>query len=86
MWELLTRKRVNKEHVTSDDLRTYKKILLMPATTWRDISPEVSLMSAEGKLSPKPSPLFSRSTKAEVSNRGYVVLGKNTEMSASGLY
>ena len=26
--ELLTRKRVNKEHVRSDDLRTNKKILL----------------------------------------------------------
>ena len=23
LWELLTRNRVNKEHVTSDDLRTY---------------------------------------------------------------
>jgi hypothetical protein len=28
LWELLTRKRVN-EHVTPDDLRTYKKILLL---------------------------------------------------------
>ena len=29
LWELLTRKSVNKDHVTSDDLRTYRKILLM---------------------------------------------------------
>ena len=29
LWELLTRKRVNKEHVTSDDLRTYNNILLL---------------------------------------------------------
>jgi len=29
LWELLTRKKVNRQHVTSDDLRTYKKILLM---------------------------------------------------------
>ena len=29
LWELLTRKRVNKEHVTSDDLRTYTKLLLL---------------------------------------------------------
>ena len=29
LWELLTYKRANKEHVTSDDLRTYNKILLM---------------------------------------------------------
>ena len=28
LWELLTRKRLNKENVTSDDLRKYKKILL----------------------------------------------------------
>jgi hypothetical protein len=26
LWELLTRKRVNKEHVTSDDLRTQEII------------------------------------------------------------
>jgi hypothetical protein len=30
LWELLTRKNVNKEHVTSDDLRKYKKKLLLP--------------------------------------------------------
>ena len=29
LWELLTHKNVNKEHVTSDDLRKYKKILLL---------------------------------------------------------
>jgi len=29
LWELLTLKRVNKEHVTSDEMRTYKKILLL---------------------------------------------------------
>jgi len=29
LWELLTRKNANKEHVTSDDLRKYKKILLL---------------------------------------------------------
>jgi hypothetical protein len=27
MWELLTRKNVNKQQVTSDDMRKYKKIL-----------------------------------------------------------
>ena len=27
--ELFTRKKVNRKHVTSEDLRTYKKILLM---------------------------------------------------------
>jgi hypothetical protein len=29
LWELLTLKNLNKEHVTSDDLRKYKKILLL---------------------------------------------------------
>jgi hypothetical protein len=29
LWKLLTRKNVNKENVTSDDLRKYKKILLL---------------------------------------------------------
>ena len=29
LWELLKRKNVIKEHVTSDDLRKYKKILLL---------------------------------------------------------
>jgi hypothetical protein len=38
LWELLTRKNVNKEHVTSDDLRKYKKILLLTNVIWRDIN------------------------------------------------
>ena len=29
LWELLTRKGMNKEHVTADDVMTYKKILLL---------------------------------------------------------
>jgi len=29
LWDLLTRKNVNKEHVSSDDLRKYKNILLL---------------------------------------------------------
>jgi hypothetical protein len=29
LWELVTCKKLNKQHATSDDLRTYKKILLM---------------------------------------------------------
>ena len=29
MWELLTRKKVNMEFITKDDLKTYKKILTM---------------------------------------------------------
>jgi len=29
LWELLTRKNVNTEFITKDDLKTYKKILTM---------------------------------------------------------
>jgi len=43
-------------------------------------------MSLEGKSSAKSSPLFSRSPKPRVSNRGYVAIGKNTDMSAGELY
>ena len=47
LWELLKRRRVYKEYVTLDYLRTCKKILLLITLSWRDIIPEVSLMSAE---------------------------------------
>jgi len=43
-------------------------------------------MSAEGKLSAKSSPLFSRSPKVGVSNRRYATRGKNIEISTSKLY
>jgi hypothetical protein len=46
LWELLTRKRVNKEHVTSEDLRTYKYYCCL-TFTWRDIIQEASLMSPQ---------------------------------------
>jgi len=45
LWGLLTRKNVNKEQMTSDDLSKYEKIL--PKPIWGDIKPEVSLMSVE---------------------------------------
>jgi len=58
LWELLTRKRVNKEYVTSEDLRKYEKILLLTNAHLEGISLEESLMSAEGKNSAKLSPAF----------------------------
>jgi hypothetical protein len=82
----LTLKRVNKEHVTSDYLRKYKKILLLARLIWRDISQEESLMSAKGKNSAKLSPPFSRGPKAGVLNQGYAAHGKNTKMAARALY
>jgi hypothetical protein len=86
LWELLTRKRVNKDNVTSDDRRKYKKILLLTNGHLEGYQREESLMSAEGKNSAKLSPRFSRGLKAGVSNQGYAVQGKNTKMSARALY
>jgi len=71
LWELLTRKNVNKQHVTSDDLRTCKKILLMTNAHLEGFTPEASLMSPERKSSAKSSPHFSQSPKAGASNRRY---------------
>ena len=55
--ELLTRKNVNKEHVTSDHLKKYKKILLLTNAHRRDISLLESLMSGGEKII---APLFEK--------------------------
>ena len=85
-WELLTLKNVNKEQVTTDDLRKYKKILLLTNGHLEGYQREESLMSAEGKNSAKLSPRFSRGLKARESDQGYAVQGKNTKMSARAIY
>ena len=46
--ELLTPKNVNRQHVTSDDLMTYKKILIMTNAHLDGFSPEASLLSPKG--------------------------------------
>ena len=63
LWELLIRKRVNKEHVTSDVLITYKRILLMHNAHLEGYQPVInqSLMSSEGNLSAKLLPSFRES-------------------------
>jgi len=73
LWELLTRKDVNKEHVTSDDLRKYKKILLLTNGLLEGYDPAGAINVGRGKSSAKLSPPFSRDAKARVSNRGYAV-------------
>jgi hypothetical protein len=49
MWELLTRKNVNKEHVTSDDLRKYKKILLLTNAHLEGYDPAGAINVGRGK-------------------------------------
>jgi len=75
LWELLTLKKVNKEHVTSDDLRTYKKILLLTNAHLAGYYPGGVINVNRRKSSAKSSPPFSRGPKAEVSNRVYAVHG-----------
>jgi len=49
LWELLTRKRVNKEHVTSDDQRIYKKILLLTIAQFEGYQPRGVNNASRGK-------------------------------------
>jgi hypothetical protein len=86
LWELLTRKSVNKNQVTSDDLRTYRKILLMTNAHLERYQPGGVINVSRGKKFRKIIAHLSRDPKARMSNRGYVAHGKNTEMSTSELY
>ena len=49
LWELLTRKNVNKEQVTSDDLRKYKKILLLTNAHLEGYDPAGAINVGRGK-------------------------------------
>jgi hypothetical protein len=49
LWELLTFMKMNKEHVTSDDLRTYKKILLLTNAHLEGYQPEGVINVNRGK-------------------------------------
>ena len=53
LWELLTRKNVNKEHVTLDDLRKYKKILLLTNAHLEGYDPAGAFNVGRGKSSSK---------------------------------
>ena len=84
LWELLTRKRMNKEHVTSDDLRTYKKILLMTNAQLEGYQPGGGINVSGGKKFDEIiAPLFTKPKGRRVKSglrRSY------TEMSTGGLY
>jgi len=82
LWELLTRKNVNKEHVTSDDLRKYKKILLLNNVHVEGCDPAGAINVGRGKKFREIIAPFSRGPKAWVSHRGYAVHGKNTKLNA----
>jgi hypothetical protein len=62
LWELLTRRNINKQHVTSDDLRTYKNILLITNSHFEVYQPGGVINVTGGKnFSEIISPLFAKS-------------------------
>ena len=71
LWELLKRKNVNRQHVTSDDLTTYKKLLLITNSHLEGYQPGHVINVTGGIRFAKSSPLLSRSSKTGVSNRPY---------------
>jgi len=73
---------VNKEHVTSDDQRKYKKILLLTNAYLEGYQPGGVINVGRGKKFREIIAPFSKGPKVGVSNRGYAVHGKNTKMSS----
>ena len=67
---IIDTKRVIKEHVTSDDLRTYKKILLLTNAQLEGYQPGSVINVSRGKKFREIIVPISRVAKAEESNRG----------------
>jgi len=49
LWELLTRKKVNMEFITKDDLKAYKKILTMTNAHLTQYQPDDNIIITPGK-------------------------------------
>jgi hypothetical protein len=79
---IIVRKNVNKEHVTSDDLRKYKKILLLTNAHLEGYDPAGAINDGRGKKFGEIFAHFSRGPNSGVSNWGYAVYGKNTKLTA----
>ena len=86
LWELLTRRRVNKEHVTSDDLRTYKKILLLTNAHLDGYQPGGVINVSRGKKFREIIALLFARPKSLCVESGIRRAWKNTNMSAKALY
>jgi hypothetical protein len=86
LWELLTRKNAHKEHETSDDLRKYKKILLLTNANLEGYQPGGVINVGRGKKFREIIAQLFAKPKAWGSNQGYAVHGKNTKMAARALY
>ena len=81
----MTRKRVNKEHVTSDDLGKYKKILLLTNAHLEGYQPGGSLSQPREKIPRNYRPAF-REAKGQDVESGLCRAWKNTKMTARALY
>jgi len=77
MWELLTRKKVNTEFITKDDLKSYKKILTMTNSHLTKYQPAGNINITRGKnfcISLRPS---LRNKRDVGSNMCYAVSGQS---------
>jgi len=48
LWDLLTRKNVNRKHITTDDLKKYKKILVLTNAHLTDYQPGGDIQVTRG--------------------------------------
>ena len=86
MWELLTRKRVNKEHVTSEDLQKYKIILLRTNAHLEGYQPGGVVNVSRGKNIPRNYRPGFRETKSPRCRIRVTACMEKTKMSARALY
>jgi len=75
LWELLTRKNVNTEVITKDDLKSYKKILTMTNALLTQYQPDGNINITRGKN-------FGKSLRPSLRNRKDV--GSNPHYAVSG--
>jgi len=60
LWELLTRKNVNTEVITKDDLKSYKKILTMTNAHLTQYQPDGNINITRKKFREIIAPLFAK--------------------------
>ena len=48
LWVLLTRKNVNRKHITTDDLKKYNKLLVLTNTHFTDYQPGGDIQVTRG--------------------------------------
>jgi len=77
LWKLLTRKNVNTEVITKDDLKSYKKILTMTNAHLTQYQPDGNINITRGKKFRESLRLSLRNRRVGVSNPRYNVSGQS---------